>query len=89
MAAEIWMDQQQPHEKLIEETLIVDDEATDYVIGPCDRDAPAGACLSDKPSPWCAAVDSFVQRTNVLKILTGSSLDYRHTSRQRCDIREG
>ena len=51
MAAEIWMDQQQPHEKLIEETLIVDDEATDYVIDPCDRDAPAGACLSDKPSP--------------------------------------
>ena len=83
------MHHQQPHEKLIEEALVEDDEAADYVVDPRNCDAPAGRGLANQPAPRRAAVDSFVQRTNVLKILTGSPFDYRHKSRQRCDIREG
>ncbi|MGC2274878.1 MAG: hypothetical protein WA571_02590 [Candidatus Binatus sp.] len=83
------MHQQQPHEKLIEETLVEDDEAANSVVNPRDRDTALRAGLADKSAAWCAGVDSFVQRTNVLKIPIGSPLDYRHKFCQRNEIREG
>ena len=87
--AKVWMHDQQPHEKLIEETFVEDDEAADHLVNPRDCDASLRARLADKSAPRRARMDSFVQRTNVLKIPTGSPLDYRHKSRQRYASREG
>ena len=78
VAAEVRMHEQQAHEKLIEETFVENYEAADGVVDARDCDAAAGACLADKSAPRRALMDSFVQRTNVLKIATGSPLDYRH-----------
>jgi hypothetical protein len=77
------MHDQQAHEKLLEEAFIGDDEAAHDYVDARDCDAAVGASLADKSAPWGAGMDSFVERANVRKILTGSPLDYRHDSRQR------
>jgi hypothetical protein len=73
------MHTQPTHEKLIEETLIEDDETADDVVDARDGDAPMRARFADKSAARLALMDSFVQRADVLKIATGSPLDYRHS----------
>ena len=77
-AAEVRMHDQQTYHELVEKTLVVDDEAADDVVDARDCDAPIRARFADKSAARLALMDSFVQRTDVLKIATGSSLDYRH-----------
>ena len=72
------MHHEQAHIKLFEEAFVRDHEAAYDFLDARDRDLAAGASRVDQSAPGRLSMDSFVQRTNVLKILTGSPLDYRH-----------